>query len=71
MSWSLNPPRPCGRGHEIHQYENYANILKSTPPVWAGTKNTGDSAEYLNLKSTPPVWAGTAWQADDLDIDLP
>ena len=39
---------------------NMYSILKSTPPVWAGTLlDQYLDKPYAILKSTPPVWAGT------------
>ena len=36
------------------------DLLKSTPPVWAGTLlDQYLDKPYAILKSTPPVWAGT------------
>ena len=34
-------------------------LLKSAPPVWAGTIDGVLGVTALKLKSAPPVWAGT------------
>ena len=34
-------------------------LLKSAPPVWAGTRIGLQRAIHGILKSAPPVWAGT------------
>ena len=35
--FDLNPPRPCGRGQNARQENATIVLLKSAPPVWAGT----------------------------------
>ena len=39
-------------------------LLKSAPPVWAGTEIRAVSLQALQLKSAPPVWAGTGLRTD-------
>ena len=38
------------------------DMLKSTPPAWAGTNGDHATCKRLMLKSTPPAWAGTQAQ---------
>ena len=47
-------------GDLLDQYLDEAYpILKSAPPVWAGTCRDDRDRDILPLKSAPPVWAGT------------
>ena len=55
----LNPPRPCGRGRLLSSFMSAPTLLKSAPPVWAGTEQLTNWAYQEKLKSAPPVWAGT------------
>ena len=37
LRFYLNPPRPCGRGQGVVVVPAVPAVLKSAPPVWAGT----------------------------------
>ena len=49
----LNPPRPCGRGLDYVFYKASEKLLKSAPPVWAGT-GSGQASDHLDHHLNPP-----------------
>ena len=51
-----------GGDQELADAVTSGDILKSTPPVWAGTDVLRRREQLFNLKSTPPVWAGTLYE---------